>query len=98
MGLRVVWDFALYGTSRCMGLRVVWDFALYGTSRCMGLRAVRDFAPFGTSRRSELRVFSRALPTPEDQTAAQLEAAYLFRRLTRARLGREDLRPISDLG
>src|SRR5947207_2170413 len=50
MGLRVLWDFAYYGTSRTMGLRVLWDFALYGTSRSMGLRALWDFAPFGTSR------------------------------------------------
>src|SRR5437762_12420112 len=28
MGLRVVWDSALYGTSRSMGLRALWDFAL----------------------------------------------------------------------
>src|SRR5437764_12655462 len=40
MGLRALWDFALYGTSRSMGLRALWDFALYGTSRPLGLRSM----------------------------------------------------------
>src|SRR5689334_4669565 len=39
-GANVVWDLALFGTSRCLGPSAVWNLALFGTSRCLGLRAL----------------------------------------------------------
>src|SRR5436305_959994 len=64
MGLRAVWDFAPYGTSRPLGLRALWDSALYGTSRSMGLRALsrRSMGLRALSRRHQLHEEPGASP------------------------------------